>query len=177
MEYLTLTFIAPGQDVIIDQLIAFSAKHNCRIQESRVSFLGIDFVGFIWIAGNWKDIAKLEKALSTLTIENVSLTVKRGGAQGPAADAPPNLPYLVQVVGLDTANLVNEVVYFFSVQHIQIIDLQTDPFQTNHSNANMLSISMRLNVPADISISDLRERFMGLCDELNVDGMIEPEKR
>ncbi|MDF3055620.1 MAG: gcvR [Gammaproteobacteria bacterium] len=177
MEYLTLTLIASEQDIVINEVIALSSKHNCRIQESRSCFLGADFSSLMRIAGNWSDIAKLEKALGVLasTSENLSLIFKRSSADNPSDS--PLLPYLVQAIGLDTPPLVNEVAYFFANQSIQIIDLQTDPFQTSHSNTNMTTISMRVNVPASISIADLRERFMVLCDELNIDGILEPEKR
>lgn len=177
MEYITLTLIAPEQDIVINKVIALLSKYNCHMQESRCCFLGTDFSGVIRIAGNWSDIAKLEKALSTLstTSKEMLLIFKRGGADDPSTS--PLLPYLVQVVGLDTPPLVNEITYFFAHQSIQIIDLQTDPFQTSHSNTTMITVSMRINIPANINISDLRERFMVLCDELNIDGILEPEKR
>lgn len=176
MEHLTLTFTAPEQDIVIDSIIALTSKHNCHIQESRACLLGPDFSGIMRIAGNWNDIAKLEKALTDLTSSaEMLLALKRSNSDTPPET--PFLPYLVQVIALDTPNLVNEVSYFFSGQKIQIIDLQTDPFQTSHSNTAMLTLSMRINIPADINIADLRERFMVLCDELNVDGIMEPEKR
>lgn len=176
MEYITLIFIAPKQDIVVDSLIALSAKHNCRVQESRLSLIGEDFSGVMRIAGNWSDIAKLEKTLAKVKSDAVFLLESRRSV----ADTPSEtafLPYLVQVVALDTPPLVNEISYFFSAQNIKIIDLQTDPFQTSHSNTMMLTLSMRINIPADINIADLRERFMVLCDELNVDGIMEPEKR
>jgi glycine cleavage system transcriptional repressor len=177
MEYITLTLIASEQNIVVDQVIALLSKHNCRIQESRCCFLGTDFSGLMRVAGNWSDIAKLEKALHILqsTPNEMLLTFKRGSADDPSTS--PLLPYLVQVIGLDTSPLVNEITYFFTKQSIHLIDLQTDPFQTSHSNTTMITVSMRINIPAEINIADLRERFMVLCDDINVDGILEPEKR
>lgn len=177
MEYLTLTFITNHQDVVTNDLIALIAKHNCRMQESRLSLLGSDISGIMRIVGNWNDISRLEEGLTALksdTSIGLLLEFKRSDALNTNAQF---LPYLVQVIALDTATLVNEISYFFVAQNIQIIDLQTEPFQTTHSKTTMIALSMRINIPAEINIADLRERFMMLCDELNVDGVIEPEKR
>jgi glycine cleavage system transcriptional repressor len=40
----------------------------------------------------------------------------------------------------------------------------------------MFSLTMSVNIPAATQISDLRERFILFCDDLNLDAIIEPEK-
>ncbi len=175
MEYLTLTFVASDPSSAIQNLIYLAAKHQCHIEESRMATLGNDFAGVLRIAGNWNNIAKMETALKD-TSNDTSLQVQFKRSQ-PLKLAGNFLPYLSQVVALDTPGLVYEISHFFSNQNIYILDLQTEPFQTSNSDTMMLTLSLRINIPAESNISDLRERFMILCDELNVDGIIEPEKR
>ncbi|HVV68948.1 MAG TPA: ACT domain-containing protein [Gammaproteobacteria bacterium] len=175
MEHLNITFSAPNQQLVIKQLVYLIAKNQCHIEESRFAFLGGEFAGVLRIAGNWNSIAKLEAALNNISPEHlIKIEVKRSET---AKIEGKFLPYMAQVIALDTPSLVYEITHFFSDQSIQIIDLQTDPFKTNHANTMMLTLSMRINVPAHINIADLREQFMVLCDELNVDGILEPEKR
>ena len=38
----------------------------------------------------------------------------------------------------------------------------------------MFSVQMTINVPASLHIADLREDFQELCDELNLDGALDP---
>lgn len=167
--------MAHDQNTAIDQLIGLIAKTQCYIEESRLSALGADFAGILRVAGNWSAIAKLETAILNIGEDaQIVIELKRTQLTKLEGDF---LPYLVQVVALDTPDLVYEIITFYSVQNIQIIDLQTDPFKTHHAETTMLTISLRLNIPAHLSIADLRERFMILCDELNVDGVMEPEKR
>src|SRR5690606_34003637 len=87
------------------------------------------------------------------------------------------LPYLVQVIGLDSPGLIYEVMHFFVTQDIVVNDLQSNPFTANYTKTTMMTIIISINIPAELSITDLRERFMILCDDLNVDGILEPEKR
>jgi glycine cleavage system transcriptional repressor len=175
MEHLNLTFTAPNQQFVIRQLIYLVAKHQCHIEESRMVFLGHDFAGLLRIAGNWSAIAKLEAALTNLPgEEGCQIQLKRSDA---VKFEGKFLPYLAQVVALDTPSLVYEITHFFSNQNVQIIDLQTDPFKTTHSETMMITLSMRINIPTNVNIADLREQFMILCDEINVDGILEPEKR
>jgi glycine cleavage system transcriptional repressor len=178
MEYLTISFIAKNQNTVINQLIYLTAKNNCHIEESRFALLGNDFAGIMRASGNWDAIAKLETAIANLTDKkdksDIVLELKRNESFKAGGDY---LPYLAQVVALNTVGLVHEISEFFTNQSIQIIDLQTDPFKASHSNTAMMTLSTRINIPPNINIADLRERFMMLCDELNVDGIMEPEKR
>ncbi len=175
MEHLNITFSAPNQQSVIKQLIYLVAKNQCHIEESRLALLGEQFSGLLRIAGNWNSIAKLEAALGNIPPEDaIQLEVRRSE---PVQFEGKFLPYLAQVIALDTPSLVYEITHFFVDQNIQIIDLQTDPFRTSHSETMMITLSMRINVPVSINIADLREQFMILCDELNVDGILEPEKR
>ncbi len=175
MEYITIAFIARNQNTAIEQLINLTAKTQCYIEESRFAVLGSDFAGIFRVAGNWNAIAKLETAINNIDQQtDIVIELRRTTQNRLEGDF---LPYLAQVVALDTPDLVHEITSFFSEQNIRIIDLQTDPFKTTHSETTMLTLSMRLNIPAQISIAELRERFMILCDELNIDGIMEPEKR
>lgn len=175
MEHITLTFLADDYKTAINEVIYLASKHQCHIEESRMSTLGNIFAGIMHFAGHWNNIAKLEESLLAFQAnKELQLYFKRCEPLNVTGNF---LPYLAQVVALDTPGLVYDVSRFFSEQQIYVIDLHSEPFTTGHSDTMMLTISLRINIPAEINISDLRERYMILCDELNVDGIMEPEKR
>lgn len=175
MERLNLVFIAENQDIVVSTLAQLIYKQHCHIAESRLTVLGNQLAGVMRVTGNWNAIAKIESALNELNLQGVTgLVVKR---DSPSKIEGQFLPYVAQIVSLDAPGVVYEVMRFFSNQTIQILDLQTDPFTTNHSATHMLTLSLRINVPADLNIADLRDQFMVLCDDFNMDGLIEPEKR
>lgn len=177
MEHLTLSFIAEDYKIAISEILFAAYKHKCHVQESRLTTLGMNFFGIMHLSGNWSHIAKLEQALSAYTQGSnpaLNIQIKRNKSLKLTGDF---LPYIAQVIALDTPGLVYQIAHFFSQQDIYIIDLQSDPFKTSHTETMMLTMVLRLNIPAATNISNLRENFMILCDELNIDGIIEPEKR
>lgn len=170
-----ITALASKQDVLIDEILQLTTKHQCSIQDGRFSALGSNYATYLLVSGNWSSIAKVEAALAALAGKHEIVTYYK------RTDLPqfedPYLPYLLQVVGLDTPQLIYEICSFFSAQDIRINDMQTNPFMGNYTNTSMMTIILSISVPAAMNISDLRERFILLCDELNVDGIMEPEKR
>lgn len=174
MENLTLLVSAPDAKILVNHLIYLVAKNECYIEESRFMALGSELGGMLRIAGSWNAIAKMEDALQQLKSENqIWLEFKRSTHLKLAGEY---IPYLVQIVGINKPTLINEMMHFFVEQNIQPTDLQTDSFKTNYSDTKMLTLVTRLQIPGNINIADLRERFMLLCEELNVDGILEPEK-
>ena len=174
MEYLAITAIAPDQKKLMENVFKLAAKHECNVKDSRVMILGEDIASIILLAGNWSAIAKIESALPKLAEkENLYVHLKRTKPKKYEND---HLPYLVQIIAIDNPGLVYDVSHFFTLQDIQINDLQTNPFAASHSGTEMVTMLMSVGVPTTINISDLRERFMLMCDELNIDGIMEPEK-
>lgn len=175
MEHISITFIARDQSTAIEQLMQLTAKAQCYVEESRCTMLGNQFAGILRISGNWNAINKFESYIIHMEPhDDIHITIKR---TKPFKLEGEFLPYMAQIVALDTPDLLFQVVSFFDSLEVCILDLQTDPFKTSHTDTTMLTLSIRMNIPAQTNIADLRERFMVLCDELNIDGIIEPEKR
>lgn len=175
MENIVLLLLAPNAKTWTNQLLHLITKHQCYIEESRMMILGTEWGGMMRLSGNWNTIAKLENALLAFKKNQPSLwfEFKRSALLKLTGD---HLPYLVQIVGINKINFLSDVTYFFTEQEIQIIDLQTDSFKSNYSETKLLNLLMRIHIPGTINITDLRERFMLLCEEVNADGILEPEK-
>jgi glycine cleavage system transcriptional repressor len=176
MEDIILLFSAPDAKTAIDSFLYLVAKQEGSIEESRYMLLGAEWTGMMRISGNWHTIAKIEKELFALKESQPELWLKFKRSILPKF--PENhLPYVLQIVGVNTSTLLNEVAHFFIEQDIQIIDMQTDVSKSNYSDTKLLNLVMRLHIPTNsINISDLRERFMLLCEDNNVDAILEPEK-
>lgn len=175
MEHLVITVMGPNSPKVISELALLAAKNDCNVEESRMTVMGSDIAIIMLVTGNWNTIAKLETSLPVLE-KNHDLTVTFKRTQ-PYASVQPMLPYMVQIVGLDHSGIVFDIANFFANQNIAINDLQTNTYAANLTGAALLNLIMRVSVPADISISDLREQFALLCDDLNLDGILEPERR
>lgn len=175
MENIVLLLLAPDTKTWVNHLLYLIAKQQCHIEESRFMVLGKQWGGMMRISGNWNAISKMEAALIALKEEGVFLWLefKRSDTLKLVGD---HLPYLVQIIGVNKPSFINEIAYFFIEQGIELIDLQTDAFKTNYSDTKLLNLLLRIHIPTTINITELRERFMLLCEDVNADGILEPEK-
>ncbi len=175
MEHIAITTLGADQETIVQELFGVLATPQCNVRESRMVMLGNERAVSMLVSGNWGSIAKIEAHLMGLQKRvNGILYVKRTSLLQLQDNL---LPYLVQVVSLDMPGVIYEICNFFSFQSININDLQSNPFQAPYSGTGMIMVTMSISIPVDVNLADLRERFMMLCDELNIDGIMEPEKR
>lgn len=171
-----LVICAIGQDRkgLVSQLSSAIVESGANILDSRMTILGGEFAILILVTAAWNSLAKLEQQLPGLGEElGLTLISKRTTA---TAQTEAAIPYHVEVVAIDQPGIVKVIAGFFSDQGVNIYDLNTVGYQAAHTGTPLFSISMTINVPAKLSLSELRERFLILCDEQNIDGIIEPLK-
>ncbi len=148
---------------------------GCSVLDSRMTVLGCEFAAMLLVAGNWNSIAKLEGALPALQDKLKLALVSRRTEPRPAEGNL--LPYMVEVVTVDRPGILYRLAEFFASRHINMEDLYTASYISTHSDTMMFNVNITVNVPADVHIAGLREEFLNLCDELNLDGVLEPLKR
>jgi glycine cleavage system transcriptional repressor len=84
--------------------------------------------------------------------------------------------YSVDVVCLDQPGVLHALAGFFAVRGIDIGDISTRAYNAAHTGAPMFSLYMAVFLPTQVHIAALREEFMDLCDQLNLDAILEPIK-
>jgi glycine cleavage system transcriptional repressor len=145
-----------------------------NIEESRMTSLGAEFAVLMLISGNWHTPTKLEKALEALSkTHGLSINLKKTGARSDHQDC---VPYGVDVVCLDQAGIVFHLSEFFATRKIEISDLLTRSYAAPHTGAPMFSVQMAVSIPASAPIGQLRDDFHDLCEQLNLDSILEPVK-
>jgi len=175
MEYIALTALGLHQNKIISELAKLAYKNDCNIEDSRVIALGEEIALAMMISGQWNNIAKFETGLEAIeSTLGINVLVKRTQL---TVHKTPLLPYTVHVVALDHPGIVYELTHFFTTQQIRIASLHTDTYHASQSGSQMFALNMDVCLDANVNIGNLRENFLMLCDELNLDGIIEPNKR
>lgn len=145
-----------------------------NIEESRMAALGAEFAVLLLISGNWHTLAKLEKALDELRDkDDLTITIKKTGERTGQDDC---IPYGVDVVCLDQPGIVFHISEFFAVRDIEIGDLATRRYAAAHTGAPMFSVQMTVNIPGTAPIAQLRDEFLDLCEQHNLDSILEPVK-
>lgn len=171
MEYLAITALGPYNPIAINDFFLLAAKNDCTIQNTYLSALGSEVALMTTVSGNWNNIAKLENSLPLMK-EVFAINIRRTKPPTLPEDL---LPYSVKIVSINQPSVAFETINFFVRQNIHIMEMQTHNYITQLTGTAMISLKMRIGVPIDFSIADFREQFILLCDDMNLDGTVEPE--
>ena len=171
-EQLVITALGEDRPGIVDELSSTLFKHELNIEDSRMSVLGGEFAILLLVSGAQQSIddfvaetAALEESL------NMKLMVKLTSSTAPQQSL---VPYTVEVVSIDHPGIVHQLASFFSSRKINIVDLNTERYAAAHTATPMFSVNMTIGVPADTAIKSLRDEFIDMCDELNLDASMTP---
>ncbi|MFI3219660.1 MAG: ACT domain-containing protein, partial [Methylococcales bacterium] len=148
---------------------------KCHIVEIRSSTIGQSTAAYLLIQGNWNQIAKFE---STLDVIQKRLEIKVQSLRTEAKDKTKDcLPYSLETISLDHENIIESVATFLLDRDIDIEEITGSCYQAPYLQSSVFSSKFVILVPASVSLLMLREEFMDLCDQLNIDAILEPIKR
>ena len=173
-QHLAISAIGSDRTGMVHDLTRIVADCGGSISESRMTALGSEFAMLLLVSGNWHTLAKLETELKKLSESSgITISLRRTEQKLARKDV---VTYSVDVVCLDQPGIVHNLAGFFSSRGIDIAEVNTRSYSAAHTGAPMFSVQMVVHVPAKIHIAALREEFMDLCDQLNLDAILEPVK-
>jgi glycine cleavage system transcriptional repressor len=172
MEKLLITSICGVDSTLFTEVAKLAGKHDCNIAYSHIFCLAANHTLTMEITGNWSSIAKIESALPSLAKRlEVELVFKRSHQEKVDRFF---LPYQIEIVAVNQPGVIYEIMEFLDSMELHIERLET--YSTVHQQTPILKFTMSVDIPADGNIADLREQFLLFCDELNLDGVLEPKK-
>ena len=173
-QLVVLSAVGTDRPGVVNDLSKVILDSGGNIEESRMTTLGSEFAMLLLVSGNWAAIGKLEKALEQLSKDKpLSISVRKTDEHSHDAN---RMPYGIDIVSLDQPGIVFNLANFFAAQDIEIADLSTRRYAAAHTGSQMFAVQMTINVPGSISISQLRDEFLELCDQLNLDAILDPVK-
>jgi glycine cleavage system transcriptional repressor len=173
-QYIAISAIGTDRVGLVHDLSKIVADCGGNISESRMTALGADFAVLMLVAGNWHSVARIETELKRMAeTGGIALQVRRTEPRPAHED---QVPYSVDVVCLDQTGIVAALSGFFAARGIDISEMNTRSYLAPHTGAPMFGVYMVVNVPSSIHLGAMREEFMDLCDNLNLDAILEPVK-
>jgi glycine cleavage system transcriptional repressor len=172
---LAITVLGSHQSRFMAEILPAIRDCKCRIVEIRSSIIGQSDAAYLLIQGNWNQIAKFE---STLDAIQKRLEIKVQTLRTDSKDKTKEcLPYSLETISLDHDNIIESVATFLLDRDIDIEEITGSSYQAPYLQSSVFSSKFVILVPASISLLILREEFMDLCDQLNIDAILEPIKR
>jgi len=86
------------------------------------------------------------------------------------------LLYVAEVVARERVGMVEDLLDFFSHQGIDIQDLRSSCYQLPYVGSIVCTIHLLIRIPHQISVISLRDEFLDLCEQMQVDAIFEPIK-
>lgn len=174
MQFIVISALGSDRTGLVYDLTRVVLDCTGNIVDSRMSALGTEFAMLLLVSGNWHTLAKLETELKKLgDSSGMTISVRRTEQRAARRDV---VTYSVDVVCLDQPGIVHNLAGFFSSRGIDISELSTRSYAAAHTGAPMFSVQMVVHIPGKIHIAALREEYMDLCDQLNLDAILEPVK-
>lgn len=173
-EFLVIT--ANGEDRVglVERFTNRILDAGANIEASRMAVLGGQFAILVLVSGPWNALSKLEDLMPSIG-EHLGLAIicKRTRER---SLVKPMVPYHVEVVAMDHPGIVNKLSSFFARRGINIEELNTSTYPAAHTGTQMFSVQMTVGIPAGTHFSTLRGDFLDYCDDLNLDGTLEPSR-
>ena len=171
-DYVVLTAVGEDRPGLVDSLSSVLLENDLNIEDSRMSVLGGEFAIILLIAGSADVIKKIQQQKDQLEAAlKLNLLIKPTKKK---ASKKGFIPYQIRVIGMDHPGIVHRLARFLSQHNINIEDLDTDSYPAPHTGTQMFAVNMVVEIPNDIPIRKLRDDFIDLCDERNLDADFEP---
>ena len=173
-QLVVLSAIGTDRAGVVHDLTKVILDCGGNIEESRMAALGSEFAMLVLVSGNWHALNKLEAASDKLSRENaLTVSIKKTEERTHPEDC---MPYMVDVVCIDQPGIVFNLANFFAARSIEIADVATRSYAAAHTGAPMFAVQMTISLPGSVHISQLRDEFLEVCDQLNLDAILEPVK-
>ncbi len=173
-QLIVLSAVGTDRAGVVNDLTRIILDCGGNIEESRMTALGSEFAMLVLVSGNWHALNKLESAIEKLTHgTDLTVSIKKTETRRGTENC---MPYMVDVVCIDQPGIVFNLANFFASRQIEIAEVATRRYAAAHTGAPMFSLQMTINLPADLHISQIRDEFLEVCDQLNLDAILEPVK-
>ena len=169
---LDITVLSDSPFNAISELILSTATCGCRISDIKSSRFGDLHCAYLLVEGNWNQLAKYESTLHAtekklqLKIHSTRIEKKR--------IVTDEIPYLVEIIGSESSEILNKVVHFLREKDVEVEDISGHRYQAPYLDAQLFSTRLVISISQQVSLFQLRDELMYLCDQLNADLIFEP---
>jgi glycine cleavage system transcriptional repressor len=175
-EQLVISAIGSDRHGIVNELSKLIVQNNGNIDDSRMTVLGGEFAIILLISAPPGELEKIEQKINqqaaSLELNIITKHTNKNSLEKKVSSEKKR-PYIVEVLAIDNPGIVYKLADFFSNKKINIQSMKTERYPAPHTGTQMFAIEVIITIPQNIIINDLREEFLDLCDEMNLDASIE----
>lgn len=164
-----LTLVGRDKPGIVDALTGLLAEKGCNLEDSRMAVLGGEFAGMLLVAPGPEDLLPdLVPEIERLTGMTAILreTTAYTGSGG--------IPFLVHGYSMDHPGIVHALAHEIATFGANIEEMETTITPAPVSGSPLFDVRMRISLPGQVSINELRRCLEQVGAERNIDVGVEP---
>jgi glycine cleavage system transcriptional repressor len=166
---LIISAIGKDRPGIVDSLTGMVLEHGGNLEDSRMAILGGEFSLMVLVTASTDSLRTLEATLPRVA-EELDLTVQiRPTRIEESSDSEPALNYRLSVVSMDHPGIVHRVSKLLAQRGVNVAKLDTHLGFAPTTGTPVFSLSMEVQVPAQLPIAGLRGELETLAEEENLD--------
>lgn len=155
-------------------LLALIQQQQCHALDSHMLSFEQRMVLALRISGNWDRVTRAESALREFAQRaGIDIQIQH---EKTVAEREAVLPYVVDAIGLASADIAAVITRFFAQQEVGIRELSTRAYRPARSSERLIQMRAQIDIPARCHLGQFKSDFFDLCDTLNLDAAIEPER-
>jgi glycine cleavage system transcriptional repressor len=174
MGQLIVTAVGPDRSGLVGELTGHLHAAGANLLDSRMVNLRGQFALMILLEAPADPLIKLSRELPGVGKSmGLHLTVAEQSAVAPHISG---LRYLLKTYSMDQPGIVARLSNLLRKHRVNIEELSAWQESAAFAGSALFLTELRLTVPTDVPISQLRGELTTLCNDLNCDVDLEPEK-
>jgi glycine cleavage system transcriptional repressor len=170
-QYRVLTAVGADRPGLVERIAGLIHVSGANLEDSRMAILGGEFALILLLSGPDSAIADVERHSVALARElELELKLRSTRARTSATDY---LPYRLRVSGVDRPGIVAQVSALLAQRKINVAALDSSVSYAPLSGTPLFQLQARLQVPSDLGLSSVRTALLQLCDDENLDFVLE----
>ena len=165
-ESLVLTVIGEDKPGLVEGLATLVADHHGNWLESRMARLAGQFAGILHVEVPAEHRAALGQALKQLSERGLRVTVTNQGADPTTTVAQ---EVTLELVGDDRPGIVRQISRIIAAHGVNVLEISTSTESAPMSGEALFRAQARLQVPAEVALSELQEALEKVSHDLMVD--------
>jgi glycine cleavage system transcriptional repressor len=172
VQQLIVNAMGPDRPGIVGQFTGHLHEGGANVLESRMVNLRGQFAIIALFEAEEAAAEKLRQSLPALA-KGIGMRLTVTDAEAPVA-ASPGIPFRLKTYSMDQPGILHGVSDVLRIYGVNIEDLSARQESAAFMGTSLFLVEMKLTVPSNVPIKELRTRLQVVCDGLNCDVDFEP---
>jgi glycine cleavage system transcriptional repressor len=169
-QYLVLTAMGADRTGSVSELTKLASECGCNIVDSRMAVFGLEFTFIMLLNGEARAINKIEAKIPAIAVELELVTMMKRTSGYKSQELTQH--YQAEYAGIDQPGVLKAITTFFASRKIDISSLKSEI----NPQTNVMSAHILFALTKNISIEELENSFLQLCEQIGVQGCIKEVK-